>query len=99
MVSLLLPAAGEKLLAASLPFPADWTATARGRGLRRVVVNSAYLGVVVPPGVARVDFAFEPAGFRLGAALSVLTALCLLLLGAMAINGGSAPRSRGRSRR
>jgi hypothetical protein len=82
MVSLLLPAAGEKLLATSLPFPAGWTATAQGRPLRRVVVNTAYLGVVVPPGAMRVDLAFEPPGFRLGAMFSVLGVVGLLLLGA-----------------
>jgi hypothetical protein len=82
-VSLLLPAAGEKLLATSLPFPAGWTATAQGRALRRVVVNTAYMGAVVPPGVSRVDLAFVPPGFRIGAALSVLGAVGLLLLGGL----------------
>jgi len=81
-VSLLLPAEGEKLLATSLPFPAGWTAAAEGRALRRVVVNTAYLGVVAPPGVARVDLAFVPPGFRLGAALSVLGALAVSSLAA-----------------
>jgi Bacterial membrane protein YfhO len=82
-VSLLLPAEGEKLLATSLPFPAGWTAAAEGRALRRVLVNTAYLGVVVPPGVARVDLAFVPPGFRLGAMLSVLGALAAALLAAL----------------
>jgi Bacterial membrane protein YfhO len=82
-VSLLLPAEGEKLLATSLPFPAGWTAAAEGRALRRVVVNTAYLGVVAPPGVARVDLAFVPPGFRLGAALSVLGALAVAALAAL----------------
>lgn len=83
-VSLLLPADGEKLLATSLPFPAGWTAAAEGRALRRVVVNTAYLGVVVPPGVARVDLAFLPPGFRLGAVLSVLGALAVSSLAVLA---------------
>lgn len=79
-VSLLLPADGEKLLATSLPFPAGWEAAADGRALRRVLVNTAYLGIVVPPGVARVDLAFVPPGFRLGAVLSVLGALAVASL-------------------
>jgi Bacterial membrane protein YfhO len=82
-VSLLLPAEGEKLLATSLPFPAGWTAVAEGRALRRVVVNTAYLGVVAPPGVTRVDLAFVPPGFRLGTALSVLGALAVSALAAL----------------
>ncbi len=82
-VSLLLPAGGEKLLATSLPFPAGWTAAAEGRALRRVLVNTAYLGVVVPPGVARVDLTFMPPGFRLGAVLSVLGALAVSSLAAL----------------
>jgi membrane protein YfhO len=82
-VSLLLPADGEKLLATSLPFPAGWTAVAEGRALRRVLVNTAYLGIVVPPGVARVDLAFVPPGFRLGAVLSVLGALAISSLAAL----------------
>jgi hypothetical protein len=80
LISLLLPAPGEKLLATSLPFPAGWTATSERRGLRRLLVNTAYLGVVVPPGAARVDLSFSPPGFALGAALSAASAATLLLL-------------------
>jgi hypothetical protein len=82
-VSLLLPPAGERLLATSLPFPAGWTAAAEGQALRRVRVNTAYLGVVVPPGVARVELAFAPPGFRMGAALSLLAATIVSLLAAL----------------
>jgi len=82
-VSLLLPAAGERLLATSLSFPAGWTPTAEGRALRRVLVNTAYLGVVVPPGVARVDLSFAPPGFRMGAVLSLLAAVTVSLLAAL----------------
>jgi hypothetical protein len=92
-VSLLLPAEGEKLLATSLPFPAGWTAAAAGRALRRVLVNTAYLGVVVPPGVTRVDLTFLPPGFRLGAVLSVLGALAVSAVAAL----GLARRERTRS--
>ena len=87
-VSLLLPADGEKgakLLATSLPFPAGWTAAAEGRALRRVLVNTAYLGVVVPAGVVRVDLAFVPPGFRLGAVLSVLGALAVSSLAVLGL--------------
>jgi hypothetical protein len=91
-VSLLLPAGGEKLLATSLPFPAGWTAAAEGRALRRVLVNTAYLGVVVPPGVARVDLAFAPPGFRLGAVVSLLGALGVASLAALRRRRRGVPR-------
>lgn len=81
-VTLALPPAGEKLLATSLASPEGWRAVAGGRRLRTVTVNSAYLGVVVPAGVARVDLAFAPPGFFLGAALSSLAALAVTLLAA-----------------
>ncbi len=79
-LSLLLPAPEEKLLATSLPFPAGWRAAADGRTLRKVLVNSAYLGVVVPAGVARVDLSFVPPGFGTGAALSLLGAASCMAL-------------------
>jgi hypothetical protein len=79
-VSLLLPPAGEKLLATSLPFPAGWRATAFGRPLRRVTVNTAYFGALVPAGCARVELSFRPPGFRFGALLSGLSAAAILAL-------------------
>jgi hypothetical protein len=94
-VSLLLPADGEKLLATSLPFPDGWTAAAGDRVLRQVRVNSAYLGVVVPPGASRVDLAFVPPGFRLGALLSGLGTAAVVLLAAWPRpeRSGGVPRS------
>lgn len=82
-VSLALPPAGEKLLATSLPFPAGWTASAAGRALRRITVNSAYLGLVVPPGVSEVDLSFAPPGFGLGMVLSALAAAAVAMLAAL----------------
>jgi len=81
-VSLALPPDGEKLLATSLPFPEGWTAAAGGRGLRRLTVDTAYLGVIVPAGVGRVDLAFAPPGFAAGMALSALAAAAVALLAA-----------------
>jgi hypothetical protein len=81
-ISLRLPAAGEKLLATSLPFPAGWRAAAGGRALRRLTVNTAYFGAIVPAGATRVDLSFAPPGFRLGATLTMLSAAALLLLAA-----------------
>jgi hypothetical protein len=92
-VSLLLPAIGQKLLATSLPFPDGWTATAEGRTLRSVVVNTAYFGAVVPPGVARVDLIFTPPGLHFGAALSALGIAALGLLLTISRAGREAPGS------
>jgi hypothetical protein len=77
-----LPAAGEKLLATSLPFPAGWTGRADGAGLRRLTVDRAYAGFVVPDGVSRVELRFRPPGLRAGVAVgtvSLLLAAVLLL--------------------
>lgn len=90
-VRLLLPEAGDKLLATSLPFPDGWTATTRGRALRRVVVNAAYLGVLVPAGTGRVDLQFAPPGNAAGAVLSALAAAAALLLAALPRSPLSAP--------
>jgi hypothetical protein len=70
-----VPADGEKLLAGSLPFPAGWEARAGGRmggaALRKLTVNTAFLGVVVPEGVSRVELRFVPPGLRAGLALGL----------------------------
>jgi hypothetical protein len=77
-----VPAEGEKLLAGSLPFPAGWEARADGSPLRKLTVNTAYLGVVVPDGVRRVDLRFVPPGMRAGLllGLAALIGAAVLLL-------------------
>jgi Bacterial membrane protein YfhO len=101
-INLQLPPAGEKLLATSLPFAAGWHADAAGRALRPVVVNTAYFGAVIPPGVARVDLSFVPPGFWTGAAGSAVGALALLTLAAASRRrrpaGGTFLRTRGVAR-
>jgi hypothetical protein len=99
-VSLALPAAGEKLLATSLPFPAGWSASAPGgRMLRRLTVNTAYLGVVVPPGIGRVDLSFAPPGFAPGMALSALAAIVVAILAGLPRTEWGRRRSRQLGRR
>jgi hypothetical protein len=94
-VSLAVPAGGEKLLATSLPFPAGWCASAPGgRALRRLTVNTAYLGVVVPPGVGRVDLSFAPPGFVPGMVLSALAAIVITILAALPRTGWGRRRGR-----
>lgn len=69
------PAGRERLLATSLPFPAGWRAAAPGKGpLRRLTVNGAFLGVVLPPEVTRLELTFTPPGFLWGWVLFLLAA-------------------------
>jgi hypothetical protein len=75
-----LPAAGEKLLATSLPFPAGWTGHAQRGDLRRLTVNSAYPAFVVPDGVSRVELTFRPPGLRLGFAVGLLCLVAVAVL-------------------
>jgi len=86
-----VPAAGEKLIAGSLPFPAGWEARAGGPGggqrsgaaLRKLTVNTAFLGVVVPDRVSRVELRFVPPGLRAGLVLgfaSLVLVICLCAL-------------------
>jgi hypothetical protein len=76
-----LPAAGEKLLAGSLPFPAGWEARAGSTLLRRVTVDGAYLGAVVPDGISRVELRFIPPGLAAGLALGLASlAIAAVLL-------------------
>lgn len=65
-------AAGEGLLATSIPAAPGWQARAAGRPLRTLRVNGAYLGVVLPAGSEEVELRFRPRGFSLGFALAVL---------------------------
>jgi uncharacterized membrane protein YfhO len=54
-------------------------------------IDAAFLGLVAEPGTTSADLRFEPPGFRLGLALSVLA---LLLGGLVAFSGRLAVRAR-----
>jgi uncharacterized membrane protein YfhO len=78
-IELDVPGSGDRLLATSLPMPEGWKAGP----LETVVVNGAFLGVHVPPGVSRVDLRYSPPGFLAGVlagAASGLAVLAFLLL-------------------
>jgi hypothetical protein len=73
---------GPRLLASSLPGPAGWEARGgSGSRLRTVVVNGAFLGVVVPDGIERVALRYRPPGFVLGCWLSLAGVLAAGALG------------------
>jgi hypothetical protein len=83
-------AAGDRLLATSLPSPAGWRATAAaGQPLRRLTVDGAFFGAVVPPGVERLELRFTPPGFWTG---WTLWALAAALLAALALQSRRARR-------
>ena len=95
-IALALPPGGETLLATSIPLSAGWKARSGGRPLRVVTVNGAFLGVLVPAGVDRVELGFLPAGFVTGCAafgLSALASLALLLYGPSRPASASMPRA------
>nr|HRC86773.1 YfhO family protein [Thermoanaerobaculia bacterium] len=76
-VRLRVPGTGRRLLASSVPGPEGWQASAAGQRLPTLAVNGAYLGVVVPSGVAEVEFDYTPPGLWLGLTISCAAALAL----------------------
>jgi hypothetical protein len=99
-VGLAVPGDGDRLLATSLTLPAGWRASARGRQLRTLTVNGAFLGVRVPAGTERIDLDFAPPGFRAGIALGGAAALGLLILASLSyVRRRSGVAAAGRSRR
>jgi hypothetical protein len=89
---LAVPGAGLRLLATSIPEPAGWRARAAdgGRPLAVLTVNGAFLGVVVPAGVSRVELAYRPPGLVAG---TVLALLALLVVLALTVAGGRSASS------
>ena len=79
-VELTLPRRGEKLLATSLTVPQGWKVTTQDRPLQTLIINGAFLGVVVPDGVETVRLRFVPTGLWLGLALCVLSIGVLVVL-------------------
>lgn len=71
----------ETLLATSLPSPEGWSARAGDRPLETVIVNGAFLGVVIPAGEERLELRYLPPGLITGLALAGISlAVCLGLL-------------------
>jgi hypothetical protein len=91
---LAVPGRGARLLATSLPGPAGWRARAGGRPLAELTVDGAFLGVVVPAGVTRVELSFRPPGLAAG---TVLAALALPGVLALAARGPGRRRERGKA--
>lgn len=74
-----LPASSGGLLVLNDCAYPGWRARVDGRPAPIVRANGLFRGVFLPTGATRVDFTYAPASFRLGAGLSLATALALLL--------------------
>lgn len=79
-----LSAAGDRLLATSLPGPSGWRAFGSGLAaasvstrLRTLTVNGAYLGVRIPAGVEEIRLRYRPSGLEVGLALAALALAAL----------------------
>jgi hypothetical protein len=81
-IKLSLPKRGEKLLATSLTVPEGWEVTSAGRPLKKLTVNGAFLGAVVPAGDTAVKLQFVPPGLGLGVLLCVIS---IVMLGVSAV--------------
>ena len=76
-IALDVPGSGDRLLATSLLMPEGWKAGP----LETVVVNGAFLGVHVPPGVSRVELKYSPPGFLPGLMIGGLSLVLLVAYG------------------
>jgi|GEM_PF-682866 len=80
---LTVPGSGLRLLATSIQGPVGWRARAAGGArLAELTVNGAFLGVLVPAGVSRVELVYRPPGLLAGTALALLALAILIALAA-----------------
>ncbi len=90
---LAVPGGGLRLLATSIQGPTGWHARAAGGArLAELTVDGAFLGVVVPAGVSRVELVYRPPGLVAGTAMALLA---LLVVIALAVRGGRVPGGSG----
>jgi hypothetical protein len=90
---LAVPGSGLRLLATSIQGPTGWHArVAGGERLAELTVDGAFLGVVVPAGVSRVELAYRPPGLVAGTALGLLALLAVV---ALAVSGRKAASGAG----
>jgi hypothetical protein len=68
------------LIVSSIGWWPAWRATIDGKPLRTQVVNSAFLGFVVPPGAGTIRVYYWPTSVYLSFAVAILTALALVAM-------------------
>jgi len=80
-------APAKQLLVVSESYHPGWWAAVDGRWQRPIRVNGDFLGLVVPEGRHRVEFAFRPWSLRLGPSVSwAALALALVLFGGLFVS-------------
>lgn len=79
-VSITTASPGPRFVATSLTHPRGWRASSPGADIRTVAINHAFLGVIVPLGVSKVDLRYVPPGFQAGVAIGCLGVLVLVWL-------------------
>lgn len=71
---------GHALVVSSIPFWPGWRVTANGHRVTPIVVNSAFMGFIVPPGTSDVVVRYFPLTFWIPAIASIATSLMLLFI-------------------
>jgi hypothetical protein len=72
-------ASSESLLRIAVPYTPGWSATVDRSPVRILATDYAFCGVIVPAGQHELLLEFRPLTFRLGAALSLLGTLAVIL--------------------
>jgi len=78
-VEMTVETAADGWLVLTDTYAPGWTALVDGHDTPLYVANHAFRALVVPAGTHRVEFVYKPAAFRVGAAVSLLTMVILIL--------------------
>jgi hypothetical protein len=73
-----MPPHGAKLVATSIPGPRGWSARSGSRPLRTLTIDGAFLAVLVPGRIDRVELDYRPPGLDTGLVAALLSVLGLL---------------------
>lgn len=80
-----------RVLVLSEMYERNWTATVNGAAAEVFPADYLLRGVIVPAGASKVVFAYRPASFRYGAAISLIALVTLIGIGIFARRGGNTP--------
>jgi uncharacterized membrane protein YfhO len=71
-------ASGRALVVSSIPMWPGWRVRVNGTRVVPIIVNSAFIGFIVPPGTSDVRVSYVPMTFWIPAIASLLTSFFLL---------------------